>query len=165
MKRKIRIVTVAFFSLVVLISCASSSGKKLGVEAALSDLEEEIDLEDLEDIMAWVTVPRMAKVGDTISLEIFVENGRKNDEFKLSEFDILDEFLRGFRVLEITPEPGRKDHSFGSLSLEYLNDLKPGETFRIELKLKAERAGVFIGDVDVVEGDEFLTRSAQIRVN
>ena len=172
MKRKIQIVTITLFSLVSLFSCASPSEKQLepkgqieALENAIEALEIETGLEDPEDIMAWVNVPRIAEVGDTILLEIFVENGREKKEFKLSGFDILDEFLEGFHILDINPEPRHKDHSLGSLGLAYPIVLKPGETFQIELKLKAERAGIFIGDVDVMEGDEFLTRHAQIRVN
>lgn len=165
MKREIRIVTITLFPLVALISCAPSSEKKPELKGAIVALEEAMGLEDPKEIMAWVNVPRIAKVGDTISLEIIVENGRKKEPFKLSEFEILDEFLAGFHILEITPKPRHRDHSFGALSLAYPKRLEPGETFQIELKLKAEQAGVFIGEVEVSEGDDFLTRFVQIRVN
>lgn len=154
---------IAFF-LLIGISDVPYSEKKTKLEKAIEVLENEVNLEDPKEIMAWVSVPRLAKIGDIISVKFSIENAREKKKFKLSGMDILDEFLVGFEILEISPEPRNKDHSFGYLALEYPNDLKAGDVFEIVIKLKAEKAGVFIGDIDINEGDKYLTRVFQTRV-
>jgi len=142
----------------------SIAKEKSEIEKAMEILEKQGGLEDPKDIMAWVNLPRKAKFGETINLVITIENGRKKKKLKLTGFDIWDEFLGGFEVLDIIPEPRHKDHSDGALTLEYPNDLIPGDVFEVTLVLKASKIGVFIGDVDVNEGKEFLSRMAQIRI-
>jgi hypothetical protein len=126
--------------------------------------ESDWSLDDPEHIMAWITLPRVAGKGDLVTLVVTIENGRVDRDFRLSSVEIWEEFLKGFAVVSISPEPRHQDGSPGSLRLEYPVDLAPGETWDLEVILRAERTGVFVGDVDVDEGDRFLTRAAQIRV-
>ena len=53
---------------------------------------------------------------------------------------------------------------FGELTLEYPLNVEPGEHLSFEIALLATKSGVFIGEVDIWEGDKVLTRVAQCKV-
>jgi len=131
---------------------------------ALDALENDESLEDPEQILAWVTVPRSLSQGAPADLVVSIENGRIDRDLRMSSIEIYDEFLSGFEILSMNPEPRHKDHDWGVLSLEYPVDVPPGETWDLTIRLRAVKKGVFIGDVDIYEGDRFLTRAAQARV-
>ena len=131
---------------------------------ALKALEGVEGLEDPENVMAWVSVPRSASKGESIVLRVEIENARPDRDLRLTGLEIGDEFLSGFKIVGYAPEPRNKDHSLGSLSLEYPIDIPPGEAREFTIKLRAKKAGVYIGDVDIMEGENFLTRVAQTRV-
>jgi hypothetical protein len=118
-----------------------------------------------EGVMVWVKMPRRVIEGEIAILEIIVENGRLKDDFLMSGIDVDDEFLDGFKVVSIYPEPRHRDHTYGVLELEYPVDLRPRETWELEITLRAEKPGIWIGEVDVGEGDDWITRIAQARVD
>jgi len=51
-----------------------------------------------------------------------------------------------------------------TLSLEYSLSIAPGKRAVFELELIAKKEGIYIGEVDIWEGEEFLTRIAQCKV-
>jgi len=134
-------------------------------EVAVLEQVEAVAPEDPpEEIMAWVEMPRSVLEGETVVLRITVENGYLKREYRMSTVEIYDDFLNGFKVISIVPEPRHKDDSYGTLELEYPIDLSPREDWELEITLQADKAGVWVGDVDVYAGDHMLTRIAQARV-
>ncbi len=121
-------------------------------------------LDDPLGVLAWVEVPRAARAGDAVTLRLTVLNARPEKPFRITSVDIGDGFLEGFELLEVTPEPRQRDHSLGTLTMEYAVELAPDREWTLTLELRARQAGVFVGDVDVWESDRFLTRVAQIRL-
>ena len=117
------------------------------------------------DLRGCLSRSRRTTSAASIPLEVFVLNGRADDTFRMSQIDIADEFLSGFEILNISPSPRQKDHSMGVLSLEYPLDMAPGESWRLTISLRAKRRGVYIGDIDVLEGESFVARAAQAQVN
>jgi hypothetical protein len=130
----------------------------------LAALADEEFLEDPEQIMAWVTAPRSLEAGEEAELEITIENARESGAFRMSSIYIGGGFISGFDVLELSPEPRNHARSMGDVSLEYPVDIPAGETRVFRMQLRARQPGVFIGDIDVYEGERFLTRVAQTRV-
>jgi hypothetical protein len=124
-------------------------------------------LEDLDaphEILAWVDLPRAVALGDPVSLQLTVVNGRAQGVFQLTSIDIGDGFLDGFEVLAISPTPHAREHALGVLALALPADIAPGAEWQLEIRLKPRRAGVFVGDVDIWAGGRFLTRVAQLQV-
>lgn len=138
-------------------------GLRGGNAAQVEQLEGEYA--DPVDVMAWVELPRAARLDEEVTLKIEIENGRRDKLLRLSAIEVEEAFLKGFELLKISPEPRHKDLAFGYLSLEYPDDVKAGETVTYEIKLRAKMTGVYIGDVDVHEGQRWLTRAAQIRIS
>ncbi|MBX3437779.1 MAG: hypothetical protein KF861_09830 [Planctomycetaceae bacterium] len=126
--------------------------------------EVEIEYADPEAVMAWVELPRTAKVGDEMTLTIEIENGRAEKPLRLSGLEVEETFLEGFTLVSVAPEPRQQGRSFGYLSLEYPVDIAAGKSVKYELKLQAKEPGIYIGDVDVHEGKRWLSRAAQIRI-
>ena len=127
-------------------------------------LESEEFLDDPAQIMMWVEIPRSVTKGEVVSMRITIENARDTDVFKLSSIFLESSFISGFKTLELSPEPRNKSKSLGDLTLEYPIDIPAGEARDFEIRLRAKGVGVYIGDVDIYEGEQFLTRAAQIRV-
>jgi hypothetical protein len=158
----IRLACCAVFVLTIPYALPGESSDR--VQEALEILEGEGVLDDPQDVMAWISMPRQLKRKGSAKLEVFVLNGRADDTFRMSQIDIADEFLSGFEILDISPSPRQKDHSMGVLSLEYPLDMAPGESWRLTISLRAKRRGVYIGDIDVLEEESVLTRAAQAQV-
>lgn len=161
-----RIVVVVLASFVSMAALHAQEGGFLDLlglgDADAAEVMEEFA--DPEDIMCWVELPRQAKRGDEITLKVLVENGRSEKVLRLSHVDIEDTFMKGFKVLSVAPEPRQQDQLFGILTLEFPDDLNAGETSTYEIRLQAKTPGVYIGDVDIYEGQRWLTRAAQIRI-
>lgn len=158
----------ALASLTVLCLAAPAAAQNAQeIDDAITMLEEEFGsdaLQDPTDIFTWVTFPHALKVGEVAPLEVTIENARAEGAFRLSSIDLGDGFLDGFEVAGFDPEPRQQDHSLGTLTLEYPLDIPADGKRTFVVKLRATKAGTFIGDVDVYEGARFLTRVAQARV-
>ncbi len=159
---------------VLLLSCLLLFGGPLVAQdldeykSALEALEALEDVEipdDPENVLAWVVAPRSMEKGDSGSVTITIENARSDRAFQLRFIDISDEFLRGIKILSVDPKPRHQDHSFGTLTLEYPIDIAPNGTHRFEIKFRAKKKGIFVGDIDIYEGEQFLTRAVQSRVH
>ena len=133
-------------------------------ELAVQVLVEGITSLDPVAIMAWVEMERSTSVGETVILKITVENGRDQDVFELESIDLGGSFGKGFEIISIKPKPTATDTMFGELTLEYPLNVEPGEHLSFEIALLATKSGVFIGEVDIWEGDKVLTRVAQCKV-
>jgi hypothetical protein len=145
-------------------SSADDANAKAG-QLAAQVLSEGINSLDPQGILAWVDMPRAVPPNKDVTLTVTMENARAAEPFKVDSIDIASSFLRGFAVGSIEPEPNDVDESFGSVTLDYGLSVAPGGKLVISLKLRSKSPGVFVGDVDIWEGDRFLTRAAQCRVS
>jgi len=114
--------------------------------------------------MAWADMPRRATLGETIVLNISVENGREAEAFELESLDIGGNFGKGFELVAVEPKPSGIDTMLNTLTLEYPIVVAAGEKIDFKLELRATNVGVFIGEIDLWEGDTVLTRYAQCKV-
>ena len=118
-----------------------------------------------EDIMAWVEMPKSVLEGESFVLRITIENGLAKEYYRISSVDIDTDFLHGFKIISIVPEPRHRDDDGGYLEIEFPVDLQPREDWEVEITLQAEKPGVYVGDVDIWAGDDYVTRIAQARVH
>jgi len=119
--------------------------------------------EDTEGISVEVVAPDEVKVGDTFDLTIIVKNERTGKNLKVDDLDLSDEYLAGFLVAETKPKHKSTTHVpiDNSQSFTFGATLKPQETNHFVFSLKAHRAGLFRGDVDVTEGLRFVSALLQ----
>jgi hypothetical protein len=130
----------------------------------LKALEGQEFLQDPPRIMAWVDVPKSVTTNEPLTLRVTIENAREGETFKLSSIDLAKEFAAGFTIVGFSPEPRNKGEGPSAVSFEYPADIAAAQTRVFEIHLRAKAPGIYIGDVDVYEGERFLTRSAQTRV-
>jgi hypothetical protein len=138
----------------------SQTPAELAVEALVNGM----GFVDPVDILAWVDLPRSATVDQVVVMKITIENGRSNQPFELESIDLDGNFGKSFRVSEVRPKPIDSDSTLNTLTLEYSLSIAPGQRAVFEIQLVARKAGVFVGEVDIWEGDDFLTRAAQCKV-
>lgn len=120
---------------------------------------------DPQGILAWVDTPREMLPNKDVTLTVTIENARAAEPFALDSIDIASSFLKGFVVKSVNPKPSEVDDSFASVTLDYDLSVPPGGKLVISLELRSRSPGAFVGEVDIWEGDRFLTRTAQCRVS
>jgi hypothetical protein len=139
--------------------------KQAAAELAVQVLNEGMSSLGPVDILAWADMPRNATVNETVLLKITVENARTDASFNLESIDLGGNFGKGFDIKAVRPKPKEMDSMLNTLTLDYSISIAPRERAVFELELTAKKAGVYIGDVDIWEGEEFLTRMAQCRID
>jgi hypothetical protein len=119
-------------------------------------------MKDTPGVSVHVVAPTEVFVDDTFDLEVMVVNDRKKS-LKVDDIDLDDEYLAGFLVVSTEPKHKTTVHVpiDNSQSFTFNRELQPGQTNRFVFKLRAIKAGVFRGDVDVTEGLRFVTELAQ----
>jgi hypothetical protein len=117
-----------------------------------------------QGILIWVETPKVQKVGDTFVVSIRLENWTA-DPFKVGDVDFDAQYIGGFQLVDVMPRPSELDWSGGGLSMTYDRIVEPTKSFEMKLRLRAERAGIYLGDVDVWFGlAQSYSRIAQTRV-
>lgn len=118
---------------------------------------------DLDGVAVTVNGPTDVVVGQTFDLEVVVKNERSGKVLELSDVDIGEEYLAGFTISAVKPTPKSSTHVPVDDSRSYNFDvsIKPGASQSFVYTLRAEKAGVYRGDVDVCEGMQFVTGMAQ----
>lgn len=118
---------------------------------------------DLAGVAITVNGPTDVVVGQTFHLEIIVKNERSGKVLRLSDVDIAEEYLAGFTVSTVKPTPKSNIHVpiDNSRSFTFAVSVSPGTSQSFVFTLRAEKAGVFRGDVDVCEGLQFISGMAQ----
>lgn len=91
--------------------------------------------------------PDVVEVGETLTLKVTVTNDGKED-LKLAELDVYESLLDGFEVVAVKPKPRTKERIFGIVTYGFSHNLKPAESFEIELELRAKNTGNWGGDID-----------------
>jgi hypothetical protein len=105
-------------------------------------------------------------VGETFELSVTVTNERPRKVLALSDIDIAEDYLAGFTVSTIEPSPRSSMHVpiDNSRSFKFDVRIPAGESRTFTFKLRAEKPGLYRGDVDVCEGARFTTVMAQTSV-
>lgn len=105
-------------------------------------------------------------VGQTFTLAVTVTNQRSRSVMSLTDIDLADDYLKGFTVLTTQPAPKSSESQslLGSRSFTFDVEVPPGQSRNFVFSLRAEKPGLFRGDVDVWEGHRFVTNMAQTMV-
>ncbi len=155
---------LVLFLLLFLPGVGAVATENQGAELAAKALNEGINAFEAKDIFIWVDVPRFAKLNSTIQMKIEIENLRSDREFKIESIDIGKNLGNGFQFKSVNPKPASIDATFGELSFEYQISVSAGQRKEILIELVAIQEGVYKGEVDIWEGNDFLTRVAQCRI-
>jgi hypothetical protein len=118
---------------------------------------------DLTGAAVVVNAPADVVVGQTFDLQITVKNERSSKILQLSDVDIGEAYLAGFSIASVKPAPKSNTHVpvDNSRSFTFAVPIQPGATQTFVYTLRAEKSGVYRGDVDVCEGLQFITTMAQ----
>ena len=94
-----------------------------------------------------VNHPGIVEEGDVFRLTVEVTNVGAKD-LKLANVDFYEDLLEGFELVSAHPAPRSVEKIIGYASYNFGHNLPPGETFMIELSLKAKDVGLWGGDID-----------------
>jgi hypothetical protein len=122
--------------------------------------------QDVKGVSVSVEGPTDVQVGDTFDLKIVVTNERPRRALALSDIDIAEGYLAGFTVSAIKPRPKSNMHVAidDSRSFTFGVKIEPRASQTFTFSLRAEKPGLYRGDVDVCEGARFITDMAQTSV-
>jgi hypothetical protein len=122
--------------------------------------------QDVKGMGVAVDSPTDVVVGQSFDLTVTVTNERPRKALLLSDVDIAEVYLEGFTVGVISPNPKSNKHVPVDNSRSFTFDVKipPKQAKTFTFTLRAEKAGIFRGDVDVCEGARFTTGMAQTSV-
>jgi hypothetical protein len=122
--------------------------------------------QDVKGVGVSVDGPTDAVVGQTFELNVTVTNERPRTVLALSDIDIAEDYLAGFTVSTIEPRPKSTMHVEidNSRSFTFGVKIPPGTSKTFTFTLRAEKSGLYRGDVDVCEGARFITGMAQTSV-
>ncbi len=122
--------------------------------------------QDVKGMTVAVNGPTDVVVGETFKLEVTVTNERPRKVLRLSDVDVAEGYLEGFSVVAISPAPKSSQHVPIDNSRSFTFGVQiPARTSRsFTFSLRAEKPGLYRGDVDVCEGARFTTGMAQTSV-
>ncbi len=118
---------------------------------------------DVEGVSVSITSPLDVKVGETFKMIVNVKNEREKSALTVSDIDISDTYLTSFVIISTEPTPKSSMHVpiDNSMSHTFDTPVPAGATRAFTFTLRAEKAGIFRGDVDVCEGSRMITVTAQ----
>jgi hypothetical protein len=118
---------------------------------------------DVEGVAVTINGTTDVTVGQTFDLEVVVKNERSGKALALSDVDLSDEYLAGFTVAKVTPAAKSSTHVPIARSQSFTFDMKipAGASQTFVFTLRAEKAGIYRGDLDVWEGSQSITSMAQ----
>lgn len=119
--------------------------------------------QDIEGVSVSIDSPLDVKKGETFNMVVNVKNEREKKSLTISDIDISDEYLEGFVVISVNPAPKSSKHIpiDDSMSYTFNVSIPGGATNAFTFVIRAEKTGIFRGDVDVCEGQRFITVTAQ----
>jgi hypothetical protein len=105
-------------------------------------------------------------VGQIFELSVTVTNERAAKVLALSDIDIAEDYLAGFTISSIEPRPKSSMHVAidNSRSFTFDAPIPARQSKTFIFKLRAEKPGLYRGDVDVCEGTRCITGMAQTSV-
>jgi hypothetical protein len=122
---------------------------------------------DLDGVAVSIESPVDVKVGETFEMIVTVKNEREKKHLSLSDIDIGESYLDNFVIISTKPVAKSVMHVPIDSSMSYTFDtrISPGEERTFTFTLRADKAGIFRGEVDVCEGLRFITAMAQTVVS
>jgi hypothetical protein len=121
-----------------------------------------------KNIFVWIDVPAEVILGREFTLNVSVENRRSTALFHVEDLWLEDSFFGGFEFVDARPTPEEADTIAGELVLTYEMTIPAGARQEFNIRLRAVKLGVFIGDVDLWEAgdgdDDIASRVAQTEV-
>jgi hypothetical protein len=123
-------------------------------------------VQDVKEAGVSVDGPADVLVGQVFELKVTVTNERPREVLKLSDIDLAQDYLAGFTVSSVEPKPksSRLGGSGDGATFTFRAEIPAGTARVFTFKLRAEKAGLYRGDVDVWERGRFLTGLAQTNV-
>ena len=123
-------------------------------------------VQDVKGVGVSVNGPTDVAVGQTFELSVIVTNERPRKVLALSDVDIAEDYLAGFTVSTIDPKPKSNKHVpiDNSRSFTFDVQIPPRASRMFTFTLRAEKPGLYRGDVDVCERARFITGMAQTSV-
>ena len=123
-------------------------------------------IEEPEGLWLTVEAPDAVKVGDTFKLVVRATNRLSDREIELGDLDIEDQYLDGFVIVSISPDPKSTElDTFNDcMAVRFAVTLPPGSTAEFEFELRAQRVGQYRGQVDQFVGLQFLSMVVQTTV-
>ncbi|MEM0926429.1 MAG: hypothetical protein AAGJ83_10365 [Planctomycetota bacterium] len=113
---------------------------------------------------ASVSAPVVVQQGDEFVMTVTAANSDRQP-IVLDSIDISDEFLAGFRLVEVQPEPIDTMSIFGMQSWEFGESVAAGDSIDITFTFQAMQPGQYVGDVDVCNpNQDFTTAIADVLV-
>jgi hypothetical protein len=118
---------------------------------------------NVEGVLVNVNSPGEVQVGQTFDLEVIVKNERAGKAFRLSDIDLADQYLAGFTLVAVKPPEKSNMHVPIANNRSFTFDVPiPAATSRtFVFTLKAEKEGIYRGDLSVGEGLQTITTMAQ----
>lgn len=99
-------------------------------------------------LSASLLAPTRVALDSEFELVVTVSNPHPKP-MTLDSIDLYEDFLEGFQVLSITPEPSDSNAYGGMRSWEFGDSISPGDELKIRFELRAVEEGRFKGDLDV----------------
>ena len=121
-------------------------------------------MKDVEGVTVTVKCPGEILKDAEVDLTVTVTNQREGQDLKVAEIMIANEFMDGFLLVSTDPAvPSTTDITDTGLakSVDFGVTIAPGDQRIFNFRLRAERVGIFKGDVDVYEGMRCITQIAQ----
>ena len=122
--------------------------------------------QDPPDVAISVESPTTVSVGQEFTLSVVIENQREERAFQLTDIDIADEYLKSFLVIGENPHAESSTHIpiDNTRSFSFNQAVPPREVMRFDFTLRPTAPGLYRGDVDVCEGQRFLSTLLQTEV-
>jgi hypothetical protein len=118
---------------------------------------------DVEGVLVKVDIPMDVSVGETFDLVVNVHNERTGRDLALSDIDISENFLSGFTVVSTDPEAKSTTHVpiVEKRGFTFEVRIPAGESRPFSFRLRAEKEGIYRGDVDLYEASRSITTMVQ----
>jgi hypothetical protein len=115
--------------------------------------------EDPEGLWLTVDVPERVKLGEKCNLVIKASNRLPDRDLELGDLDISSDYLKGFTVLAVRPDPKSTelDDFIDVRTTRFDRTLKAGTSAEFVFELRAETAGRYQGQVDQYVGVQFAS--------
>ena len=105
-------------------------------------------------VFVWVDTPAEVILGQEFTLNLSLENRRPAEEFLVEAVTLEDTYFSGFEFVGAWPKAKEADAYPDELDLTYDMTIPPMARQEFNIRLRSIKAGIFMGDVDVWEGDD-----------
>lgn len=118
--------------------------------------EQKMTSEATEGVWLSSTIGSDVKVGEIFPVDFEIENTRNDHSFIFTTLDISDSIFGNFEYVRSSIEPVTIEKMYDSTSFLFDRIIKPNETVKISVYLKAIKAGVFRGETTIQEKYNYI---------